>query len=440
MKRKKWFYFIFSVLLLLPAFYVIVKQYIDSYFYLGDLGAYCAISRALFEGNIPFPDHFEYLFCYSHGGSVVPIVYPGQMFLFLIPAYLPDFISIIAGRPDRWFRAIHLVYFFSNIVGVFFLIGLTYVKGMSWRWCDLYTPDRKQLIYALSCSLAFYSCSFKESLRWGQIPIVLAICFYCMFWGPVSFCLRTVLFALIALLKYSVLPVVAPLLFLKGHWKLCLAAFSVFLFFTISPVFCGNDLVELYTEYSNAVQLILLPGHLNHYDRVPDGMCHFAFFKIGFINYFLRALAVCVILWLFWRERKTPYLSDTLLLSAFCLTMLVSYHRIYDLVLAYPLFVIRLYDFAGKKQWSLFGITLLFPLFLCLPSSWLFVDIPACFGHIPRADSIVYLCYRIKGLSLFPIMPFFMTALTFWSLYLYFHVKEPYRFVLSGTRKNDSKE
>ena len=415
-KVRSWLFL--SIILFSLSLFLAFRQF--ACFYLADFGAYCAISRALFEGNNPFPDHFEVLFCKTHEGGIVPIVYPGQMLLFVIPSYL-------------WSRNLQIVYYSLNVAIVFFLIGLAFVKAIGWQWRDLWTPGKRQFFYALFCTLCFSSSSFKETFLWGQTPIILTFCFYFMFWGPVSFWLRTFLFAVMALVKYSILPVVAPLLFFKGHWKLCIAAFSVFVFFSISPVFCGNDLMDVYTEYSKAVQTIIQPGHINHFDTGGTTMCNLDFFKNAFINFFLKTVVFGVILWLFWRERKNQFLSDTMLLLAFCLTMLISYHRSYDLVLVYPLFLIRFCDFIKKKQWLLFGIMLLFPLFLSIPNRFSHL-VSALIGRIPGVGSIVYLEKPFEDPH-FPIMPFFTIALTLWSLYLYLHVEEPYRFELPMPKK-----
>lgn len=394
-----------------------------------DLFAYSAISRALFEGKNPFPDHFDVLFYDGvHWlGGTVPIVYPGQMLFFVIPGYL-------------WGEMIQMLYFCVTIGIVFLLIGLTFVKACGYQFHDLWMPGKKQLVYALCCCCCFLSCGTKDALEIGQIPILLSFCLYYMFWCPgrgrVSFGARTFLFAFIAVAKYSLLTVFAPLLFFKGHWKICIAAFSIFLLLSIFPVFCGNNLLEIYTDYSNAVAITVQPGGINHFGTHPRGMCNLDFFRNPLINLFLKALVICAVLWLFWRERKKKYLSDTLLLFALSLTLLVSYHRIYDIIFVYPLFFIRLFDFARTKQWWLFGITVLFPLFLSLPRRLLFMLIPSWGGGIPGMDSLVYLTDSPPYSHLFPIMPIFTTVLAFWSLYLYLHVKDPYRFEIPLLREN----
>ena len=78
MKKTKWLYLSASVvLLLIPC----ISFFYEVYFFPGliDFASYSAISRALFEGINPFPDHHDVLFCRYQWGQTVPI---GQMLLF----------------------------------------------------------------------------------------------------------------------------------------------------------------------------------------------------------------------------------------------------------------------------------------------------------------------------------------------------------------------
>ena len=387
---------------------------------LADFAAYSAISRALFEGHNPFPDHFEFLFCRFLWGQTVPIVYPGQMLFFILPGYL-------------WGRTVQVVYIVFNILIIYYLTGLTLVKACGYQWRDLWLPGRKQFIYTVCSFLYLGSISSREGILGGQIPIVLSLCIFFMFWGPASRVLRIFLFAFVALAKYSFLPVFAPLLFFKGYWKLCIAAFCVFVFFSVTPVFCGNNLLDVYTEYIHTVQIIFQPGHINHYSSAPYAMCHLGFFKIPIINHLLKAATAGVIIWLFWRERKTKDISDTLLLLVFCLTLLITYHRHYDLVVVYPLLFIRLFAFAGLGQWFHFCVTALFPAYLCLPLKYSFIVVQSWIGGIPGLGSLIYLYDNIweTGYNhVFPTIPFYTIALALWSFYLYFHVKDPYLFAI----------
>ena len=391
MKKTSWFY-LFAAILLIAA--PLAKSVLDICRYellLPDFTAYCAVSRALLEGHNPFPDHYEVLFeTISSWGSTVPIIYPGQMLFFALPGFL-------------WGSWLKIAYFALNS----------------------------------SCVL--------DGMGAGQIPLILSLCIYGLFWGPNSRVLRTFLFAFVAVAKYSLLPVFAPILFFKGYWKLCIASFCLFLLLSASPVFCGNNLIDVYTGYFDAVARTVQPGGINHYGSYPE-MCHLAFFKIAFLNHALTAAAVCLVLWLFWRERRTKEISDTLLLLAFSLTMLISYHRRWDFTLVFPLFFIRLFDFARKKQWRLGAITLLFPLFLVIPSRVSVLIVPSWIGGvIPQAGSVLYLydnVWETPYTHIFPIMPFFSMALALWSLYLYLHVKEPYLFRIPESsalfRKSDS--
>ena len=77
-----------AVVVLLPIARILAKKVHD--WFLVDLAAYCAVSRALFDGNNPFPDRMEFvnfLLKVDPSRTDVPIVYPGQMLLFAWPSY-----------------------------------------------------------------------------------------------------------------------------------------------------------------------------------------------------------------------------------------------------------------------------------------------------------------------------------------------------------------
>ena len=422
MKKTTLIYLFATILLLLiPLSRIALNLYNHPIPVLVDFTSYCAISRALFEGNNPFPDHQDVLFRNYNSNNIVPIVYPGQMLFFVIPAYI-------------WGNAIQLAYILLNVAVIFLLTSLTLVKACGYQWRDLWIPGKKQLFFAFCISSFLLSNCFMEALHFGQISLILTMCIYGMFWKTVSRYLRILLFAFIAVAKYSILPVIAPILFFKGHWKLCIAAFSLFIFLSITPAFFGNNLVDVYTEYFKAVRTTFQPGNVNHYGSTVI-MCHLGFFKIPILNHILKAIVVCFGLWLFWREHKTKYVSDMLMLLAFNLTLLISYHKTYDLSLLFPLFFIRLFDFAKTKRWCFFGFTALFTLLLDIPRTISYLTIPSYIGKIiPKLESITYVHNHPWGTHythVFPIMPFFTIALTICSLYLYFHIKEPYRFEIT---------
>lgn len=425
-KKANILFFVASiVLILLPLIRIaIVETRIP---YLIDFCSYCHISFALFKGYNPFPDHpglpgFP-------PWEDMPIVYPGHMLLFAPLGFL-------------WSKALQIAWVVFNILIVIYLTCLTLVKACGFKWHDLLMPGRKQFIGALCCFIFLSSNNVMDTMRLGQIPVVLALCLYWMFWGPPSRILRTFLFAFLAVTKYSLLTVFAPLLFFKGYWKLCICAFVLFIFFSISPVFCGNDLKEVYVGYYEAVKFLFSPGHVNHYGTSGATMCHLGFFKVPMLNHILKAITISGCLYLFWKESKTRVFSDTLLLLALCLTMLISYHQNWDLSLIFPLFFIRLFAFARTKEWWHFGITACFMLFLIVPGT-LCLKIFSIPGGIPGLGSVFYLVdkqWSMPVYHVFPFMAFYMIALTFWSLYLYLHVKNPYCFEIPGQEKKVSSE
>ena len=249
--------------------------------------------------------------------------------------------------------------------------------------------------------------------------------------------MRPLAFAFIAVAKYSLLTVFAPLLFFKGHFKLCLVAFAVFVGLSLSPILCGNNLVEVYCGYFEAVVKMFQPGGVNHYGMAGITSCHLGFLKVGWLNQVLKGIALCPVVWLLWRERRSPSISDTALLLAFSLTMLVSYHSLHDYTLVFPLFIIRLFSFAKERSWRYFGVTALFPAYLITPGS-VIERIASAIGRIPGMGAVFHLCnpaWNPQCRDAFPLTALFAIALAVWSLHLYRRVGSPYLFELTPQQR-----
>ncbi len=383
-----------------------------------DFAAYCAVSRALFSGQNPFPDHMEVLM-FSFGRDV-PIVFPGQMLVFALPGFI-------------WSDALQIGYIALNVLIVWFLTALTMVRACGYAWRDVLRPGHRQFVFAVCASLFMSSWSVKQTMWLGQIPVILAFCLYGMFWLPRLGFLRPFAFALIAVAKYSILTVFAPLLFFKGHVRLCLVAFAVFIALSLSPVLCGNNLAEVYGGYCEAVVRLFQPGGVNHYGMTGITSCHLGFFKIGWLNLVMKLAALCPVVWLLRRERNSPRVSDTALLLAFSLTMLVSYHSLHDYTLVFPLFIIRLHAFAREGNWRLFCATALFPAYLITPGR-VIERTASVIGSIPGLGSVIQLSnpsWNPDCHDLFPLTALFAIALAVWSLHLYRRVGNPCMFELA---------
>ena len=408
------------IIILLPIARILIIKWNN--LFLLDFAAYCSVSRALFSGNNPFPNHMEVLMVSF--GKDVPIVYPGQMLLFALPSFL-------------WGNTVQVAYLALNILLVWVLTAWTLVRSCGYEWKDIVQPGLKQFLFAICASCFMSSFNVMQTMRIGQIPVVLAFCLYSIFWLKKQNYLRSIAFALIAVAKYSCLTVFAPLLFAKGHRRFCIFAFSIFVFLSISPVFCGNNLMEVYRGYSEAVVNIFKPGSVNHYSSIGVNLCHLGFFKNVFLNQFLKVLFICPVIWMLCRERKTRCISDTALLLALSVTMLVSYHVLHDATLIFPLFFIRLFAFAKEKNWLLFVITALFPVYLLVPGriiEWF----ASVFGRIPHIDSIVYLSnpmWNVHYHNLYPISSVYTILLALWSLYLYRHVNNTYCFDIDDSER-----
>ena len=263
--------------------------------------------------------------------------------------------------------------------------------------------------------------------------VIVLQCLYGMFWLPKGRFLRTIAFAVIAVAKYSILTVFAPLIFFKGHIKLCLTAFAIFIALALSPALCGHSLIELYPGYVEAVTRTFQPEGVNHFCQSGITCCYLGFMKTGILNQILKGIAVIPTLWLFWRERQTSYITDTALLFAFSLTMLISYHQLHDYTLIFPLFIIRLCAFAREKDWRYFFMTALFPAYLLVPGS-LTERTASLIGRIPGVNSVFILsnpAWNPNCRNLFPLTAFYAIALAIWSWHLYRRVENTYKFELT---------
>lgn len=405
------------ILLLIPLARIVSAKWHN--LYLMDLAAYCAVARALFSGMNPFPDHMEVLM-FSFGNDV-PIVYPGQMLLFALPGF-------------AWSDALQIGYLVLNVLIVLFVTALTLVRACGYRWQDFLRPGLRQLLFAV-CAFAYLSSwNVLQTMRIGQIPVILTFCLYGLFWLPRLKFFQPLFFAIIAVAKYSLLTVFAPLLFFKGHRKLCLVAFAIFVLLSLSPVLCGNSLFEVYQGYFEAVVKLFKPTGVNHYSQAGITSCHLGFFLSPVANLILKGIAAVPILWLLWREMKSRAVSDTLLLCVLSLTMLISYHSLHDYSLVFPLFFIRLFAFAKERNWRYFGITACFPAYLMLPGS-VIERVGAMIGRIPHVGSFIWLSNPgwSKYRGIFPLTAFFAIALAIWSLHLYRKVKDPYVFTVQDS-------
>ena len=121
--RKALFALSSLFVLLLPIARVVAAKLHN--LFLLDLAAYCAVSRALFSGQNPFPDHMEVLM-FSFGRDV-PIVFPGQMLVFALPGFM-------------WSDALQIGYIAVNVVLVWFLTALTLVRACGYTWSDVLRP------------------------------------------------------------------------------------------------------------------------------------------------------------------------------------------------------------------------------------------------------------------------------------------------------------
>ncbi len=219
---------------------------------------------------------------------------------------------------------------------------------------------------AVGCAL-LNTAPFVETLRLGQISLLIAA----LLFGSLvvvsrlagAACLGTAL-----ALKAS-FGLFALLLVARRRVWLCVLALAVFAAIAASPALFGNELYATYRGYLARVQADFAPGAMN--DPAVHGANNLSLEVVRepLLRLGLKAAFVALLAYALWRERRARSERLTALLLTACVSMLVVYHRLYDLVLVLPVLTTLLLDLVarGRARAAAPGAALL--IFFALPQS-----------------------------------------------------------------------
>ena len=119
------------------------------------------------------------------------------------------------------------------------------------------------------------------------------------------------------------------------------------------------------------------------------------------------------------------------LFAVMCLSMLLCYHRLYDISVIMLCLIANLYLFILKKDFRNVIITLIFAGFFIAPLS-VIIKVAEHIGTIPGVSKIFIMCqYYQNVLPVFPLTAIVFLLLTGYAVYLYFSRREDIVFVLS---------
>ncbi|MDD3118140.1 MAG: glycosyltransferase family 87 protein [Victivallales bacterium] len=350
------------------------------------------------------------------------IVFPGMMPFYLPFSWLPISVS----------QSIYYVLQVLGLIGAYwyFMRVLCPERRVDWR-----CPDAYAWIYWGGLLVLLNSSPVLTCLRHGQSAV------WCM-WGVLLVLfqptrLRPLLFGLTALLKYSMVPVLALLLWVNRYSVLCLLGFLVFVLISLYPAVLGFDLVDFYRHYLDMLTSEVVRGGGNSFLASGYHMLQLEFFRWNVLNMIGKAACGVVLLALLVREHRRRGFGLYLLLLAFCLTMEISYHRIYDMVIVILLLEGCMVVFLRQRQWYRLAVGTCFLGFFLVPFT-LILWVGDFLGHRLPLDRVFIMC-RFMGdaTEMVPLPAMMMLALTIFAGYCYWRpgAGEPV-FTLTDERKD----
>ena len=326
-----------------------------------------------------------------------------------------------------------LYYVLSLGASVFVYVWLFRLTGLLGK-VDFRKPNLNALMFFLGGFIFLNSSPQVMCQRNGQVGIwvlLLLLLFFTV--SPEKRLVRTILFGLAAVFKYSMITFFAPLLFIKKQYFICIAAFLVFLLVCVWPALAGYNVVDLYIRYAEVI-CNTLDGGYNSFKLAGHDLLQFDFFRISFLNLLGKLFFGVTMLFIFWKERKKGGIGLNLLAVVFCFTMLVSYHRLYDNIIIVLLLLVKTNFLVLKKNWRNASFCGGFLTFYLLPVSWVFTFAGWLGEMLPGLGALFYLPVYAQYGPVVPVIAWSQVLLGLFVLYLYLKTEEDYIFKLG---KND---
>lgn len=370
-----------------------------------DLDIYFTGLQALLQGSDPLDPALL-------GGR---ISFPGQMIL-LIPFY----------RMGAMWGTV--AFFFLCAILAFFWFRMVFRQLDLWHPPQSLTLSPQNQLCLLSLCLFFNSPHLKHALYTGQMS---QIAFPCLFFAMVAHGVLTRggLLGLALVAKYSVVPFVGLSFLIIRDFRTCVVAAIVFVAIAALPALYGQDLVSLYTDYFAKVKSTTAQCGIDTYcgGRGIDSQLHFEFFKVNAINLFVKAIFTLLFVTAFWMEYRRKVISLEFLLFANAFTLLIAYHRFYDMP-ALQLFMIAFLNICLiRRQWKETTIFILFILFSLIVVVWVHA-IEYLLGVIVGENSWIYTVSFDRYPLNFPLYAVYIFVVNCYCAYLYFHstIKTPF--------------
>jgi hypothetical protein len=432
--NKTFFYLFTGVLLLFTLGRTLVSL---KYGNLGDFYGHLDFAHAVKDRLDPY---VMSNLTYTHSKWKYPlIIFPGIV-LFYLPLLM---LSVFSGKIMSW--ALRMsdengVLMFNLFTGRIIDVSLNFIAPLVLFYLffnragllklhDFKRPDNKTLLLTLLGFLFMNSSPVIMTTRHGQITMFFSIFLLLTIYARHRWS-RTLFFGIAAGMKYSMITIFGPALFLKKHYLTCILAFGIFALIAMSPAIFGNNLIQMYSRYLEVLQSDI-SGGFNNYAVSGYNMLQLEFFKLDMLNSIAKLSALLLALYIIFRDRKNNSFGMNFLFAVMCLSMLLCYHRLYDISVIMLCLIANLYLFILKKDLRNVIITLIFAGFFLAPLSAI-IKVAERIGTIPGVSKIFIMCqYYQDILPVFPLTAIVFLLLTGYSVYLYFSRHEDIVFALS---------
>jgi hypothetical protein len=343
------------------------------------------------------------------------MVFPGLL-LFYIPFMLLDV------------KVAHFVYYLLSLGASMFSYILLFkitgqLKNISFR-----KPDLNTFVFLAGIFVFFNSSPQLMCQRNGQAGTWVWLLLLLFFFVKNKY-LKSVFFGIATVFKYSIMTFFAPLLFLKKQYFTCIAAFIVFLLIGCWPVLAGYNIFELYARYAEVI-INTLSGGCNSYELAGQDLLQFGFFRFQPLNVAGKAFFLCFMIYAALKERNKEGIGLNLLLLTFSLTMLISYHRLYDNIILVMLLILKTNFLVQTKNWKNVIMCCCFLGFYLIPISYIFQISSFLGSNIPVLKEVFYLSDYSTYPSILPVVAFSQIAIGIYTIFLYLKTEDNYIFKL----------
>jgi hypothetical protein len=383
-----------------------------------DFRAYYDMTWAMLRGENPFIIANLRVWNWAEA----PIFYPGAAPIFL---------------PLMGFGIDTAKYIFLAVNIIAGIVLMLIVLGRFGLWENTGTQAQKirsgEILPLILILLFLGSTPFIACLRHGQICTVASIilCTVLFYSDKVR---GGILLGLTAMMKYSMITVSAPVILIRRNGlPVCVIGFSIFLIAGLFPLISGGNLTETYMSYYNEMNRQMVHG-FNTYAESGYNMLHADLIAIPPLRTALKiSVLVATFIVIIRTRHKELGIPEMLLIASS--TMIISYHRLYDLVLVLPFLLAGIPYYWKKGGFSASVIMMVLVTALMIPENTVY-GLSSAIGGIYPNNGIFCLSRFRNFQHILPLYPFVTLAIFICALLLCF--RRPWDACVAAAGTNES--